>query len=220
MAPVIDTIPTSSSTYALMSASTISSMTDFTSLTLGRSVNAIGLLVPPAPAVHTTHDLKARCFDFLANFLFKHSILYSSAGLIAALGHIPGSSYNAALEATDSFHSICTSFFLIDNLATLSFCNHLGAPITTAITTDPSTHPDGVSYFAFHSNVDPVLIDSRLSLLPVYSFEFWLALPQTSLTPLSASTPITNSISKVLNFATPTPTLQEPFHAQTASKQV
>jgi hypothetical protein len=103
MAPVIDTIPTASSTPTSMSASSTSSspMTAFTGLNLGRSANAIELLVPPAPAVHAAPDLKARCFDFLADLLLEHSALYSSAELIAAFGHIPGSSYNATLEAAD-----------------------------------------------------------------------------------------------------------------------
>ena len=122
MAPVIDAIPTASSSSTLMSASsTSSSMTAFTNLTLGRSANAIKLLVPPAPAVHAAPDLKARCFDFLADLLLEHSALYSSAELIAAFGHIPGSSYNAALEAADICHTIRTSFFSIDNLVALGF---------------------------------------------------------------------------------------------------
>jgi hypothetical protein len=36
----------------------------FTGLVLGRSANAIKLLVPPAPAVQDAPDLKARCFIF------------------------------------------------------------------------------------------------------------------------------------------------------------
>ena len=87
MAPVIGTYPQYPRTYATMSSTPASSPTAFTSLVLGRSVNAIELLVPPAPAVHVTTDLKARCFDFLANLLIEHSTLYSSAELIAAFGH-------------------------------------------------------------------------------------------------------------------------------------
>jgi hypothetical protein len=79
-----------------------SSTTAFTSLVLGRSANAIELLVPPAPAVQDATDLKARCFDFLAGLLIEHSSLYSSAELlIAAFSHIPNSSFNASLEAAD-----------------------------------------------------------------------------------------------------------------------
>ena len=73
----------------------------FLCLTLGRSANAIDLLVPPAPPIHAATDLKARCFDFLSDLLLEHSLLYSSAELIAAFGHIPSSSYNASLEASD-----------------------------------------------------------------------------------------------------------------------
>ena len=64
-------------------------------LTLGRSANAIELLVPIAPAVHDATDLKARAFDFLSDLLCQHAEQYSSAELIAACNHIPGSSYNA-----------------------------------------------------------------------------------------------------------------------------
>jgi hypothetical protein len=76
-----------------MSAAT----TTFTTLTLGRSAHAIELLVPTAPPIHTSSDLKARCFNYLADLLLEHSFLYSSAELIAAFSHIPGSTYNATL---------------------------------------------------------------------------------------------------------------------------
>jgi hypothetical protein len=83
-------------------------------------VNAIELLVPPAPAVHTIANLKARCFDFLANLLCKHSLLYSSAELIVAFNHVPGSSYNATLESAAIFcASIRSTFFNGDNLVGL-----------------------------------------------------------------------------------------------------
>jgi hypothetical protein len=81
-------------------------------LTLDRSVNAIELLVPPAPAVHATAGLKARCFNFLADLLLEHSLLYSSAELIAAFSHIPGSSYNAALESAAICASIHSTFLM------------------------------------------------------------------------------------------------------------
>jgi hypothetical protein len=42
-------------------------------LTLGRSANAIELLVPIAPAVHNATDLKARAFDFLSDPLCQHA---------------------------------------------------------------------------------------------------------------------------------------------------
>ena len=66
-------------------------------LTLGHSANAIELLlVPIAPDVHNATDLKARAFDFLSDLLCQHAEQYSSAELIAACNHIPGSSYNTA----------------------------------------------------------------------------------------------------------------------------
>ena len=70
-----------------MSAAT----TTFTTLALGGSAHAIELLVPTAPPIHVSSNLKARCFDYLADLLLEHSSLYSSAELIAAFGHIPGS---------------------------------------------------------------------------------------------------------------------------------
>ena len=62
-------------------------------LTLGRSANAIELLVLIAPAVYYAADLKARAFDFISNLLCENAGQYSSAELTAACNHIPGSSY-------------------------------------------------------------------------------------------------------------------------------
>ena len=200
MAPLIDTITPVSSTYTTMSVAPTSTASAFVSLALGRSSNAIELLVPPAPAVHAAPDLKARCFDFLADLLLEHSLLYSSAELIAAFGHIPSSSYNAALEATGSCSSIRSAFFLVDNLVALGFRDHLGVPVTNAITNDLTNRPPGISFFAFRSTVDPASIDSRLSL-PPHSFEFWLALPQTLFRP--SVTAASGGVAKVLNFNTP-----------------
>ena len=62
----------------------------FVSLTVGRSANAIDLLVPPVPpAVQAASDLKARWFDFLSDLLVEHLLLFSSAELIAVIvtGH-------------------------------------------------------------------------------------------------------------------------------------
>jgi hypothetical protein len=206
MAPVIDSNPSVSSTYAIMSVAPTPSASAFSSLVLGRSSNAIELLVPPAPAVHASPDLKARCFDFLADLLLEHSALYSSAELIAAFGHIPSSSYNAALEAAGTCSSIRSAFFSIEHLVALGFRDHLGDPITSAstITNDPTTRPTGITYFAFRSTVDPATIDHRLSL-PSHSFEFWLALPQT-LSASPAPNAATTGVAKVLNYlSTPAP---------------
>jgi hypothetical protein len=111
MAPVIDTYPQYPRTYATTMSAPTSSTTAFTSLVLGRSANAIELLVPPAPAVHDATDLKARCFHFLADLLIEHSSLHSSAELIAAFAHIPNSSFNASLEAADICKTIRSAFF-------------------------------------------------------------------------------------------------------------
>jgi hypothetical protein len=206
MTPTIDTFPGIISSALTMSAPSTSSPTAFTSLVLGRSANAIELLVPPAPAVHAATDLKARCFDFLTDLLVEHSALYSSAELIAAFGHIPSSSYNAALEAAEICKSIRSSFFSIDHLQPLGFRDNLGAHVYKAITTDLTQRPAGLSYFAFRSTVNPTSIDPRLTSMPSFSFEFWLSLPQTILTPsngpAASSTP--QSVAKVLQFGTPT----------------
>ena len=85
--------------YPNMSVATTTSPS-FVTLTLGCSCHAIELLVPTAPPVHATSDLKARCFDYLADLLLEHSSFYSSAELIAAFGHIPGNTYNATLESS------------------------------------------------------------------------------------------------------------------------
>jgi hypothetical protein len=74
MAPVIDTYPHVSRTYANMSPPPTSS-TAFVALTLGRSADAIELSVPPAPAAHAARDLKARSFDFLADFCLSLTLL-------------------------------------------------------------------------------------------------------------------------------------------------
>jgi hypothetical protein len=182
-----------------------SSSTAFTSIVLGRSSNAIELLVPPAPAVHDATDLKARCFDCLADLLVEHAPLYSSAELIAAFGHIPSSSYNAALEAAAVCRLARSAFFSVDNLDALGFRDHDGAPVSQAISADLSQRPTGITYFAFRSTLDPSTIDSRLSI-PSYSFEFWLRLPQTlfSNSTAAAGAASPGGVAKVLQFATPT----------------
>jgi hypothetical protein len=76
-------------------------------LTLGRSANAIELLVPTAPAIHDAPDLKARCFDFMSDLLLEHAVQYSSTKLIAVCNHIPGSTYNANQEAATITNRRC-----------------------------------------------------------------------------------------------------------------
>jgi hypothetical protein len=160
----------------------------FATLSLGRSANAIDLLVPTAPPVHAAADLKARCFDCLSDLLVEHAPLYSSAELIAAFSHIPSSSYNAVLESTSVCNLLYSAFFQIENLVGLGFRDHQGVPISTSITSDPTTRPTGISYFAFRSTVIPAVIDSRIAL-PGATFEFLLALPQTN---LNSSAPSSN----------------------------
>jgi hypothetical protein len=202
MAPVKYAYPQVSSTYATMS-STAPSSTAFVSLTLGRSANAIELSVPPAPAVSAAGDLKARSFDFLADLLVSHSALYSSAELFAAFsGHIPTSSYNATLEVNNICNDLRSLVFYVDNLVPLGFRDHLGKSITASITADVSNRPSGICYFAFRSTTLPSAHDPRLSV-PSHSFEFWLALPQTTPGSTSASLGTADTVRKHLTFDTP-----------------
>jgi hypothetical protein len=108
-------------------------------LTLGHSVNTIGLLVPIAPVAHDATDLKARAFHFLSDLLCQDAEQYSSAELIAACNHIPGSFYNANQEATTICSSLRAAFFTTTNLTDLGFRNNRGRPITSLITVDPAS---------------------------------------------------------------------------------
>ncbi len=202
--PVSSSFTTMSAPPTSSAAATARSSTAFVVLALGRSANAIDLFVPPAPAVHASADLKARSFDFLADLLQSHSALYSSAELIAAFNHIPSSSYNAALESSSICSGISSAFFHVDNLVGLGFRNHLGAPIATAITTDISTRPADIAYFAFRSTVDPSALDPRISTIPALSIEFWLALPQSSIRPTPPTGPFDSAPNRQLAFDTPT----------------
>jgi hypothetical protein len=127
-------------------------------------------------------DLKARCFDYLADLLLEHaSLLYRSAELIAAFGHIPGSRYNATLEATAVYSHLRSAFFHVTNLVGLGFRDRDGAPITGTIDSNLDTRPAGIYYFAFRSSVSPTTTDPRLTI-PVCTIKFCLALPQTTRT--------------------------------------
>jgi hypothetical protein len=169
----------------------------FTTLSLGRSTNAIKLLVLTAPPVHDPANLKARCFDYLADFLLEHAPLYSSAELIGAFNHIPGSTYNAAIESASICSDICSAFFKIDHLVGLGFRDRHGLPITDDITPDPSTCPSGIYYFAFPSTVTPANFDKRI-LVGSTTIEFCLSLLQTTST--------TTTRRNLFNTPTPAPT--------------
>jgi hypothetical protein len=135
----------------------------FVPLTLGRTANAIDLLVPTAPPVTLPTDMKARCFNYLSNSLFQYTTIYSSAKLIAAFHHIPGSTHNAALESGALAASLKSTFFAIPNLTSLGFCDAAGKLVPN-VTLNPATCPSGIFYFAFHSTVNPTHINSDLSL--------------------------------------------------------
>jgi hypothetical protein len=131
-------------------------------------------LVPPAPPVHAAGDLKARSFDFLADLLAPHAALYSSAKLFAAFaGHIPASAYNATLDAKSICRALRSSFFDVKNLVASGFRDHLGQPISLAITNNTTKCPPGIAHFAFRANISPNAVDDRLSI-PSHSFEFGL----------------------------------------------
>ena len=103
MAPVIDAFtlyPPPPATMSTPLASPANPLNSFVHITLGRYSTSIDLLVHAAPPIHASTDLKARCFDYLADTLIEHSSLYSSVELIGAFKHIPGSLYNANFEVT------------------------------------------------------------------------------------------------------------------------
>ena len=111
MAPATDALtPYPPHPFTMSATTTGSAGTTFTMLSLGPSANAIDLLVPAAPPVHAAADLKGRCFDYLANLLLEHAPLYSSAELIAAFNHIPGITYNAAIESASICSEIRSAF--------------------------------------------------------------------------------------------------------------
>ena len=193
-------IPPDPTSMSLSLASSVAaSRNTLVPLTLGRSANAIELLVPAAPAVHDAPDLKARCFDFMSDLLLEHAAQYSSAELIAACNHIPGSSYNANQEAATICSSIRSAFFTITNLTDLGFRDHQGRPLTTPITVNPTNRPTGITYFAFRATVDPSTIDSRITKSRI-TIEFWLALPQTI---LNVARPASDPGRRTLTFETP-----------------
>jgi hypothetical protein len=186
-------IPPDPSSMSLTLASSVAANRNtLVPLTLGgRSANAIELLAPTAPAVHDAPDFKARCFDFMSDLLLEHAVQYSSAELIAACNHIPGSSYNANQEAATICSSIHSAFFTFTNLTDLGFRDHQGRPITTPITVDPTTRPTGVTYFTFRCTVDPSTIDTRIRKSSI-TIEFWLALLRPS--SLSPALPLTLAV--------------------------
>jgi hypothetical protein len=169
----------------------------FVPLTLGRASNAIDLPVPTAPSVTAPTNMKARCFDYLTDSLLEYTSVYSSAELIAAIAHIPGSSHNAALEAGAIASGIKSSFFAITNLTGLGFGDADGKLISK-VTHDLASWPSGILYFAFCFCINPKTTDLSLTL-PIMDIEFFLALPQTTTTVASQQ----NLLSSFSNASTP-----------------
>jgi hypothetical protein len=172
----------------------------FIPLTLGCSANAIKLLVPVAPLVTAPSDLKARCYDYLSDSLLEYAPVYSSAKLIAAFSHIPGSTHNATLEASTIANSIKSSFFAVGNLTGLGFRDATGT-IISDVTLDPSSRPAGILYFAFRSRVDPKTTNKKLTLATL-NVDICLALPQSTL----PATTQNNLLSKFNSASTPAAT--------------
>jgi len=138
----------------------------FITLSVGRSGNAINLLVPQAPPVHSSATSKAAAFDYAADLILCYISSYSSAELIAAFHHILSNSYNAGIEATTIRRPIFLAFFLIDNLIELGFRDSAGKLVTASgITTAPSKRSAGLAHFAFRSTVDPSTLDPTLEFL-------------------------------------------------------
>jgi hypothetical protein len=84
--------------------------------------------------------------------------VYSSAKLIAAFSHIPGSSHNASLEAGIISNCIKSSFFAISNLTGLGF-HDANDKLVANVTLDPASRPAGILYFAFRSLINPHTTD-------------------------------------------------------------
>jgi hypothetical protein len=182
----------------------------YSSITLGRSSNAIVLFVPKAPPVNDAPERKAQVFDFLADLLNEHRLLFSSAELISAFQHIPCNSYAAVQESGLIAALIQSSFFTVDNLVGLGFRNSVGATLSsTGITNDASSRPPDLFSFAFRATIDAAQIDHRIVMPPI-TLEFLLPLPQTTQPNPSLSganiTGPTSAISRQLatQFATPT----------------
>jgi hypothetical protein len=106
--------------------------------------------------------MNACCFDFLADSLLEYAAIYSSAELIAAFHHIPGTTQNAALEASSQAATLPSDFFSVPNLTSLGFHAATGNLVPN-VTINLSTCPAGIVYFGFRSHVDPKHHDSNLS---------------------------------------------------------
>jgi hypothetical protein len=188
---------------------------EFLTLSVGRSGNAIDLVVPSAPAVHCAAALKASAFDYASDLLLSHLQSFSSAELIAAFRHIPSNSYNAGIEATAISQRVSSAFFSVDNLVGLGFRDSAGQSVaSTGITADVTGRPTGLSFFAFRSTVNPSLIDPRIKL-PATTFDFLLSLPQTTVS--SVTPPIPDGRRNLLpHFSTPTTSNVSPAPAPVA----
>jgi hypothetical protein len=95
-------------------------------------------------------------WPILANVLLEYaSLLYSSAELIAAFHHIPGSTHNATLKAGATPFLLKSSFFNVNNFTGLGFCDANGKLVVPNVTLNLTTLPSGILYFAFLSCIDP-----------------------------------------------------------------
>ena len=83
----------------------------------------------------------------------------------------------AEREAEVVATSIRDSIFCVANMSSVGFLDSTGK---TATITDPDNHPRDISYYKFHSSVNPNTVDPRVPNT-VYHFEFSLRLPRNSL---------------------------------------
>jgi hypothetical protein len=81
-----------------LSPTSSSTLDGFTTIILGRSANAIELLVPTAFRSRQ-RSFESSNLQLPLRPLFEHGPNYTFAELIATFNHIPGNTYNAVLES-------------------------------------------------------------------------------------------------------------------------
>ena len=92
-------------------------------------------------------------------------------------------------EVEKAVDSIRDSSFHVTNMFTVGFLNSKGKKVAI---TDPSHHPDDITYFTFLANINPHLVDTPAPD-SVNISEFSLRLPHTFLSP-SESLSVGNSV--------------------------
>jgi hypothetical protein len=170
-----------------------------------------------APGIHALIPDKAMAFDFLFNQLRAFSPTLSAADLTTALANHFNVNHSIARSETSTITAaIKAALFHCDNLSGIRFLDHTGAPVSTAISEDPDSRPDGVAFFVFASTVPPASIDPRLSAISPFTIWFTLPLPQSDRTPGTDMAPPTT----VATVGTPIPmTLEQQLATAIAASQ-